>query len=142
MTLLTYVAKYGDYLVGIADRHGTTWQEIWNHPLNADGIKRTAGANTVIKRNALNAIRAILAKREVRLLLLHTCTLGANRDFVQLLSNRLQVRIRAHKVHVTYIGSTPIAASYEDDPPLPQGDHEWPMSQLAFEVAPGAVPSK
>lgn len=36
MTLLTYVAKYGDYLVGIADRHGTTWQEIWNHPLNAE----------------------------------------------------------------------------------------------------------
>ncbi len=105
------------------------------------GIKHTAGANTVIKRNALNAIRAILTKREVRLLLLHTCTLGANPAFVQLLSDRLQVRIRAHKAHVTYIGSTPIAASYEDDPPLPQGDHEWPMSQLAFEVAPGEVPS-
>ena len=99
------------------------------------------GPNTVIKRNALNEIRAILAKREVRLLLLHTCTLGANEKFVQALSDRLQVRIRAHKVHVTYIGSTPIAASYEDDPPLPEGDHQWPMSQVAFEVAPGEVPS-
>ncbi|MCA9625309.1 MAG: LysM peptidoglycan-binding domain-containing protein [Myxococcales bacterium] len=33
---LTYVAVAGDYLVKIAEEHGTTWQAIWGHPGNAE----------------------------------------------------------------------------------------------------------
>lgn len=59
MTLLTYVAKYGDYLVGIADRHGTTWQEIWNHPLNAEHRQKR------FSRHSLSRRRAACARRRV-----------------------------------------------------------------------------
>jgi hypothetical protein len=57
-----------------------------------------------------------------------------------MLSDRLQVYLRAHLVHIAYEFSTPVMAAYEDDDPLPNGDHEWPLSQLAREVEPGQVP--
>ncbi len=44
---ILYVAKYGDYLVAIAKEHGTTWQEIWKHPLNA-GHRAKRGSPDVL----------------------------------------------------------------------------------------------
>lgn len=106
--------------------------------------RRLPTGDTVIKRNALDKMRAIFAQHNIRVLLLHTCTAGAAEDFTRLLSDRLQVYLRAHKLHIAYEGHSsggPVGAAYEDEPVTPAGHHEWPIEHLATEVEPEAVPA-
>jgi hypothetical protein len=104
---------------------------------------RLPGADTMIKRNALDKMRGIFQQHAIRVLVLHTCTAGAAVDFTQLLSDRLQVHLRAHVLHITYQGfaTGQVDSFYENDPVTPESAHEWPIVNLAFEVAPGAVPA-
>ena len=121
---VVYFAKPGDYLVKIAQEHGTTWQAIWNHPLNAEH-RRKRGSPDVLGVGDM----------------LHTCTTGANVGFTDELSARLQVYLRAHTAHVAYERATPTHAMYDHEPATPRGLHEWPVDYLAAERNPGPLPT-
>ncbi|MEZ4444383.1 MAG: LysM peptidoglycan-binding domain-containing protein, partial [Polyangiaceae bacterium] len=51
---VVYVAKYGDYLVKIAQEHGTTWQAIWNHPLNAEHRQKRGSPDVLYPGDVLH----------------------------------------------------------------------------------------
>jgi hypothetical protein len=49
-----YVASYGDYLVKVAEEHGTTWQEIWSHPLNAEHRRKRGSPDVLYPGDVLH----------------------------------------------------------------------------------------
>lgn len=51
---IVYVAAYGDYLAKIAEEHGTSWQAIWNHPLNAEHRRKRGSPDVLYPGDVLH----------------------------------------------------------------------------------------
>ncbi|MEM9693483.1 MAG: LysM peptidoglycan-binding domain-containing protein, partial [Myxococcota bacterium] len=51
---VTYTAKYGDFLVKVAEAHGTTWQAIWTHPDNAEHRRKRRSPDALYPGDVLS----------------------------------------------------------------------------------------
>jgi hypothetical protein len=103
-----------------------------------------------IKLNALSILgdklNAIAPKLEE--LRFHTCNVGGNTTFCQLLADRIQVPVRAQKDFIVYEGhpgQPGMRTFYEGDKGAVRGEaetHELPMSKLTGFFQPGSPPPR
>jgi hypothetical protein len=87
------------------------------------------------------------AKTPIRKVLLHTCSAGKSKLFIDGMAARLRVRVQAHNDEMVYTGATlgSILAHYSLTPPsaepgLSQAKVEWPSSRVGAESSPSAQP--
>jgi hypothetical protein len=99
-----------------------------------------------VKLRALDRIAAVLKPHHIRRIILHTCHVGLNTDFVQMVADRLQVPVRAQREEIVYTGfstAKDIAAHYGGENIVrPRDETQWPVRKLASPVYPGKEPKR
>lgn len=101
----------------------------WDKPPKPGAIKHMASHNTRVRLDALDRLGDALQATPIRRLLLHTCTAGLAKDFIQMLANRLRVPVMAQ---TDYIWTEPKASYYDKDKQatLPRDGEFWPIHRL------------
>lgn len=91
-------------------------------------------------------LKVVDSSLNVRRIILHTCRVGYQRGFMQLVADRLQVAVRSHRHQVDYVGgagSGHIAAHYAGRSIVrPRDERQWPVSRLSAPVYPGDPPKR
>jgi hypothetical protein len=127
----------------------------------ADGVdgtvaKANPGPRTRVKLNALDRVADAVAaaalptikgaKFAMRRLLLHTCNVGNNTRFTQLIADRVRMPVVSHSDFIAYTGaagSGTILAHYDSDAPVsPRDLTEWPISRISAESRPSTAPAR
>ena len=107
---------------------------------------RLPGGVSKVKLDALDRLSDALAGTGIRRILLHTCTVGQNKAFMQAFADRVQVPMLAQTDHVEHIGfpgKLKILAHYEGvNTVSPRDLRHWPISTVAGPFRPGPKPRR
>lgn len=118
-------------------------------------VQLDPGTVSCVKLQALDSLGVQLPNTPLRRLLLHTCKLGRNIDFLRLLASRIRVPVLSQTKTIAYTKetiragsgeSTTCIAGYDLDPENEQAPlkdeqiDEWPVSRLGPVVTPGRAP--
>lgn len=147
---------------GHGDADGTAWCALspegkprrrlrinFNELKDGVGILRSPGTNTKVKLNALDRMADAAANTPIRRFLIHTCRVGANKDFIQMMADRLRVPVFGHIERIEYVGfpgSGTITAAYAGKfpkkPVIPRAYRQWPIRKLGTLMRPTSPPPK
>jgi len=125
---------------------------LYNLDISEDGLLdgatqgRLPGGVSKVKLDALDRLSDALAGTGIRRILLHTCTVGQNKAFMQAFADRVQVPMLAQTDHVEHIGfpgKLKILAHYEGvNTVSPRDLRHWPISTVAGPFRPGPKPRR